>query len=127
VVAWLPAQDRSWSLTTDPPSFLPALLYGDKVTMICPEANDVEESDDFSELYGAFRPAYGSFDTTTISARIRSYAAVPFELLSMGYVETDGTPEFPDIWESLTRNLSSPVRRFVCEFSERPPSCRPAC
>jgi predicted helicase len=25
------------------------------------------------------------------------------------------------------RNLSSPVRRFACEFSERPPSCRPAC
>ncbi|MHB1539174.1 MAG: HNH endonuclease [Acidimicrobiales bacterium] len=25
------------------------------------------------------------------------------------------------------RSLSSPVRRFVCEFSERPPLCRPAC
>jgi len=38
-----------------------------------------------------------------------------------------GTLDLSAIYDAYERNLSSPVRRFACEFSERLPSCRPAC
>ena len=71
VVAWLPAADWAWSLSADAPSPLPALLYGDKVTLVCPEADELMEVEDFSALYEAFGLADEAAETS------------PFELLSM--------------------------------------------
>jgi len=58
-------------ISADAPSLLPALLYGDKVTLICPEADDLMEVEDFSAPYEAFGLADEAAETS------------PFELLSM--------------------------------------------
>jgi hypothetical protein len=94
VVAWLPAEDRSWSLLADAPTVLPALLYGDKITLICPESDDFMEVSDFGEIYETFGgDQQGAFDSVV-------------ELVSMESGSADGAPVFPDIWESLAERYA---------------------
>jgi hypothetical protein len=92
VVAWLPAEDRSWSLLADAPSVLPALLYADKITLICPESDDFLEVEDFSELITAFGSNHGVGSTV--------------EMVSMESGDSRGAPIFPDIWESLAERYA---------------------
>jgi hypothetical protein len=92
VVAWLPGGNRSWSLLADAPSVFPALLYADKITLICPESDDLMEVEDFSELCDAFDDDDDSFEGTV-------------ELVSMES-GSDGAPIFPEIWESLAERYA---------------------
>jgi hypothetical protein len=99
VVAWLPAEDRKWSLLADAPSLLPALLYADKVILVCPEADDLMEVEDFGELWAA------------LGMDGADAAASPLELFSMDAIDGEtGMPRYPEIWESLADRYAASAR-----------------
>ena len=76
-------------MATDARTLLPALLYADRVTLICPESDDVMEMSDFSDLYDAFD-----------GGSARGYEDV-LDLVSMEAGNADGTPIFPETWDGL--------------------------
>jgi len=93
VVAWLPSLgERSWRFSGDAPTALPALLYGDKITLVCNWADDLMELEDFSELVDAF-DGIGDFGTTV-------------ELLSM-----DGLSH--TVWEPLAEDYARAARDAI--------------
>jgi hypothetical protein len=68
---------------------LPALLYGDKITLVCRWADDLLELEDYSELVQAFTGVESLFSTV--------------ELVSM-----DGLA--PEVWESLAGEYALAAR-----------------
>ncbi len=93
VVAWLPdLGERSWRFVDDAPTALPALLYGDKITLVCKWADDLMELEDFSELVDAFG-GIEDFDNTV-------------ELISM-----DGLSH--TVWEPLADDYARAARDAI--------------
>ncbi len=92
VIGWFPhwapdgsdLSDADITLRRRLPSLLPATLYGDKVTVICPESDDFYEMHDFSDFRNAVGPP-----------GVADAADDAFELLSLegGYPAASGADE----------------------------------
>jgi hypothetical protein len=55
VVGWMPsAISRRWSLADDSPALAPAILYADRVTVLCPQSDDALERGGYFSLQKAF-------------------------------------------------------------------------
>ena len=66
---------------------LPALLYADRVTLICPESDDLLEMEDFGELHDSL------------------WSEV--ELISMESGDAEGGPIYADLREALTERYAA--------------------
>jgi hypothetical protein len=89
--------DEAVTLRQRLPTLLPALIYGDAVTVVCPESDDVMEMHDYGEVY---RAANGGNDEY-LGERSR------FQIMSLeaGYPSDDDDDEesameplVPDVW-----------------------------